>query len=122
MKRSGFSEDQIIAILKQHEGGATTADVCREHGLGTATSYNQPSKAPSVRVGRRTKARFGRMDVSDVRKLKALEVVWPPTVLVDCGLGFQRSLLECRGSWTGNGRVAAFRGVAPLAANSRSNT
>lgn len=60
MKRSRFSEEQIIAILKQHEGGVSTADVCREHGISSATFYKWKSK-------------FGGMDVSDARKLKALE-------------------------------------------------
>ena len=60
MKRSRFSEEQVIAILKQHEGGVSTADVCREHGISSATFY-------------KWKAKFGGMDVSDARKLKALE-------------------------------------------------
>ena len=60
MKRSRFSEEQIIAILKQHDGGVSTADVCREHGISSATFY-------------KWKAKFGGMDVSDARKLKALE-------------------------------------------------
>ena len=60
MKRSRFSEEQIIAILKQHESGVSTVDVCREHGISSATFY-------------KWKAKFGGMDVSDARKLKALE-------------------------------------------------
>ena len=60
MKRSRFSEEQVIAILKQHDGGVSTADVCREHGISSATFY-------------KWKAKFGGMDVSDARKLKALE-------------------------------------------------
>ena len=60
MKRSRFREEQIIAILKQHEIGVSTADVCREHGISSATFY-------------KWKAKFGGMDVSDARKLKALE-------------------------------------------------
>ena len=39
MKRSGFNEEQIIAILKQQESGVATADVCREHGISSATFY-----------------------------------------------------------------------------------
>ena len=73
MKRSRFSEEQVIAILKQHEGGVSTADVCREHGISSATFYNEPSKAPLVRAGRRMKAKFGGMEVSNARKLRALE-------------------------------------------------
>jgi putative transposase len=60
MKRSRFSEEQVIAILKQQESGVATADVCREHGISSATFY-------------KWKAKFGGMDVSDARKLKALE-------------------------------------------------
>ncbi len=60
MKRSRFSEEQIIAILKQQERGVATADVCREHGISSATFY-------------KWKAKFGGLEVSDARKLKALE-------------------------------------------------
>ena len=60
MKRSRFSEEQIIAILKQQESGVATADVCREHGISSATFYKWKSK-------------FGGLEVSDARRLKALE-------------------------------------------------
>jgi len=60
MKRSRFSEEQIIAILKQQESGMATADVCREHGISSATFY-------------KWKAKFGGLEVSDARKLRALE-------------------------------------------------
>ena len=60
MKRSRFSEEQIIAILKQHESGVSTVDIFREHGISSATFY-------------KWKAKFGGMDVSDARKLKALK-------------------------------------------------
>lgn len=60
MKRSRFNEEQIIAILKQHESGVATADVCREHGISAATFY-------------KWKAKFGGLEVSDARRLKALE-------------------------------------------------
>ncbi len=60
MKRSKFSEEQVIAILREQEAGAKTADVCRKHGISTATFYSW-------------KAKFGGMDVSDARRLKALE-------------------------------------------------
>jgi putative transposase len=60
MKRKRFSEEQIIGVLKEHELGAKTADLCRKHGISEATFYNWKSK-------------FGGMDVSEARRLKALE-------------------------------------------------
>ena len=60
MKRSRFTEEQIIAILKQQESGVATVDVCREHGISSATFY-------------KWKAKFGGLEVSDARRLKALE-------------------------------------------------
>jgi len=60
MKRSRFSEERIIAILKQQERGVATADVCREHGISSATFY-------------KWKAKFGGLEVSDARRLKVLE-------------------------------------------------
>ena len=60
MKRSRFTEDQIIGVLKEHEAGAKTADLCRKHGISEATFF-------------KWKAKFGGMEVSDARKLKALE-------------------------------------------------
>lgn len=60
MKRSRFTEEQIIGMLKAHEAGMKTADVCRKHGLSEATFYKY-------------KAKYGGMDVSEARRLKALE-------------------------------------------------
>ncbi len=60
MKRSRFSEEQIIAILKEQESGMPTADVCRKHGISSATFYKYKSK-------------FGGLEVSDARRLRTLE-------------------------------------------------
>jgi putative transposase len=60
MKRSRFTEEQIIAILREQEAGTATADVCRKHGISGATFY-------------KWKAKFGGMDVSEARRLRALE-------------------------------------------------
>ena len=60
MKRSRFREEQIIAILREQEAGSPTADVCRKHGISSATFY-------------KWKAKFGGLEVSDARRLKALE-------------------------------------------------
>lgn len=60
MKRSRFSEDQIIGVLREHDAGAAVAELCRRHGMSSATFYAW-------------KAKFGGMDVSDAKRLKALE-------------------------------------------------
>jgi putative transposase len=60
MKQKRFSEDQIIAVLREHEAGAKTADLARKHGISEATLYNW-------------KAKYGGMDVSDAKRLRALE-------------------------------------------------
>ena len=60
MNRSRFKEEQIIAILREQEVGNPTADVCRKHGISSGTFY-------------KWKAKFGGLDVSDARRLKALE-------------------------------------------------
>ena len=61
MKRSRFSEEQIIGILKEHQAGLGAKELCRKHGVSDATFYKWRSK-------------YGGMEVSDAKKLKALEV------------------------------------------------
>jgi putative transposase len=60
MKRSRFSEEQIIGILKEHAAGVSVADLCRKHGVSDASIY-------------KWKAKFGGMDVSDAKRLRSLE-------------------------------------------------
>jgi putative transposase len=60
MKRSRFSEEQVIAILKEQEAGMATAEVCRRHGISPATFY-------------KWKAKYGGLEVSEARKLSQLE-------------------------------------------------
>ena len=60
MKKSRYTEEQIIAILKQHEAGVKTAELCREHGISDATFYNW-------------KAKYGGLDVSEAQRLRQME-------------------------------------------------
>ena len=60
MKRSRFTEEQIIGILREQEAGIPVADLCRKHGVSSPTFY-------------KWKAKYGGMDVSEARRLKALE-------------------------------------------------
>lgn len=60
MRRSRFSEEQIIGILREQEAGLKTAEVCRKHGISDATFY-------------KWKAKYGGLEVSEARRLRALE-------------------------------------------------
>ena len=60
MKRSRFTEEQIIGILREHDAGGQTVDVCRKHGISSATFY-------------KWKAKYGGLEVSDARRLRSLE-------------------------------------------------
>lgn len=60
MRKSRFSEEQIIGMIKEQEAGLSTSDVCRQHGLSPATFY-------------KLKAKYGGLEVSDARRLRQLE-------------------------------------------------
>lgn len=60
MKKSRFSEEQIIGILKEHQAGIAVAEICRKHGISDATFYAWRSK-------------YGGLEISDAKRLKSLE-------------------------------------------------
>jgi putative transposase len=59
MKKTRFSETQVVTILQSHESGRTAKEICREHGISEPTIYNW-------------KAKYGGMEISDVRRMKRL--------------------------------------------------
>ncbi len=61
MKRKRFTEEQIIGVLKESEAGAKTDDICRRHGISSATFYSWRKK-------------YGGMDASEAKRLRELEV------------------------------------------------
>lgn len=60
MKKSRFTETQIVSILKEYDGGRSVADLCREHGISQPTFYNW-------------KSRYGGLDASQLKRIKELE-------------------------------------------------
>ena len=60
MRKSKFSESQIVAILKEADAGMKVSDLCRKHGISDATYYNWKSK-------------YGGMDASELKRMKELE-------------------------------------------------
>ena len=82
MKKSRYTEEQIIGILKQHESGVKTADLCREHGISEATFYNW-------------KAKFGGLDVSEAQRLRQMEDENRRLKQLVADLSLDKEMLHC---------------------------
>jgi putative transposase len=95
MKRSRFSEEQIIAILKEQEAGMKTADLCRKHGISGATFYKWKSK-------------YGGLDVSEARRLRVLEDENAKLKKLLAETMLDNAVLKDLSSKNGNARRKAF--------------
>ena len=81
MKPSRFTEEQIIGILREQEAGLPTSDVCRKHGISSATFY-------------KWKAKYGGLEVSDAKRLKALEDENAKLKKIVADLSLDREMLQ----------------------------
>lgn len=106
MKRKRFTEEQIIAVLRKHEAGAKAADLARKHGVSEATLYNW-------------KVKYGVMDVSDAKRLKALEYKNAKLLADFPGLSISR--LRCFKKPWGRGSVTWRRPYDTLRARIRAS-
>ncbi len=103
MKRNRFSEEQIIGVLREQEAGAVVAELCRKHGMSSATFYAW-------------KAKYGGMDVSDAKRLRALEDenarlkrLYADAMLDNCAFRSIRSLVPT----TSDHRFRSIRSLCP---------
>ena len=81
MKKSRFNENQIIKILKEQDSGRTVADICREYGISQGTFYGLKSK-------------YGGMELSQVKKLKAIEEELSQFKRMYADLAFENNALK----------------------------
>lgn len=86
MRSSRFTQEPIIAILKEQEAGAKTAEVCRRHGISDATFY-------------KWKAKYGGLEVSEARRLKALEDENGRLKRLLAEAMLDNAMLKCQSAW-----------------------